>query len=148
MYRLFGIVLAALKMSARNAVPMAAASRASRTNPSRRDSTVPAAITAAERRVRSAILRADSFFQRSGGSGGGRQGSRMKRVVVRSGRGLGRAVVGRRVAALPANPPVDPDERRTEEQGAGGADQDPADTAVLAGLDQHRLGVPDRVPAD
>src|SRR3954452_20736881 len=50
-------------MSPRSAVPMAAASRAIRTNPSRRDSTVPAAITAAERRVRSAILRPDSFFQ-------------------------------------------------------------------------------------
>src|SRR5258707_5943892 len=57
------MVFAAVKMSPRSAVPMAAASRAIRTNPSRRDSTVPAAITPADRRVRSAILRTDSFFQ-------------------------------------------------------------------------------------
>src|SRR3954470_1569385 len=163
MYRLFGIVFAAVKMSPRSAVPMAAASRAIRTNPSRRDSTVPAAITAAERRVRSAILRTDSFFQgrvRSDRSGsavrlraivgrvtGPGVGGDIERFGVQSVGGLG-GLCGlrrRRVAALGTDPAIDADERRTEQQSAGGADQYPADAAVLAGLDQQLLGLADRV---
>src|SRR5690348_15999371 len=125
-------------MSPRSAVPIAAASRAIRTNPSRQDSTVPDAITAADRRVRSAILRTDSFFQ-------GRIRSRSFGYAVRLGaivggisrvsgldgsfcRGFGGGLGGRfagrfggggRVAALGADPAVDADERRTEQQGAG-----------------------------
>src|SRR5882672_9609454 len=69
-------------MSPRRVVPMAAASKAIRTNPSRRDSTVPAAITAAERRVRSAILRPDSFFQALLGMAVGFRGDRELRLQL------------------------------------------------------------------
>ena len=188
------MVFAAVKMSPRRAVPMAAASSAIRTNPSRRDSTVPAAITAAERRVRSAILRPDSFFHArldglrlprycvrrpapsssawvfsrtpfarsvvirrgfTGSSGFGssvvvshlgdrRRRTQVARVQRRRVQRIGPGLRGRRVAPLRADPPVDADDRRTEQQGDGGTDQDPADAAVLGGLDHQFLRAADR----
>ena len=54
---MFGIVLAIVNMSACSETPSAATSRVERTKPLSRDTTVPAAITALEARIRSSSRR-------------------------------------------------------------------------------------------